>query len=278
MLVTQWNATRFVLKHTAAAAIVIGGSTLLAAASYLVLFLRAVASGADIGSPVAFPFMVLGGAAAAVVSVVVVLMPATISAEAAAWRLGLRILWQIPISAAVTLGLATGGGLLYAVVSSEAVSTSLAMGAAAGGALLVPLGVYWWALQSADWVLRTGGRMLGRIWPSRFRGLAAAPGDHVGSISRLARFKVREQFTLDVVGSPMLVISGDILEGVVRSGMRACAIVEDREISARIHSVEYVGSSISDRVSNVGLLLPVSELDLRIWQSAARNGAELRIV
>jgi hypothetical protein len=277
MLATQWNSTRFVLKHTAAAAIVIAGTTLFAVVSSLLLFLRAVAGGGD-SLPVEFPVLVLGGAAAATVSVAAVLMPATILAERASQRLGLRIWWQIPISAAIALGLALTGGLLYAGVANQPVSASLAIAAAAGGALLVPLGVYWWALQSADWVLRKGGRVLARIWPSRFRGLATTePPIQVRSVRRLARFRVKEQFLVDVGSGPMLVVSGDVLEGDVRSGMRACANVDRREVSARIHSVEYVGHSISE-ASNVGLLLPVSELDLNLWQSAARSGAELKII
>jgi hypothetical protein len=171
-----------------------------------------------------------------------------------------------------------GLGAVTAVANQLPVTTSLAVTSMATAALLTMFALYWTALRSTDWVLRSSVRVAGRLWPSRFGGLARSQQvlPFRGSAG-IARFRVKEHFTLDAGASPMLVVSGDILDGVVRGGMRACAVVDAREVSARIHSVEYV-DQIATRAQNVGLLLSLSEQELRMWKSAAIDGTVLRIV
>ena len=275
---SSWNTTRFVVKHAVAAAVVTAGTGLFAGASWLVTFLWATMTSS--GSDPALPFFstVMGGVTSGAAASVLVLLPSTALAEFVTARARLRIWWQVPLAAVVILGI----GVVATVVDTAnqlALSTAATQMLAATMRRLAALVVYWWSLQSTDWLLRTIVSGAGKLWPSRFGALVRAQEESSGLLAPAsrARFRVKDHFMLNVGAGPMLVVSGDILDGVVRGGMRACAIVERREVSARIHSVEFVDHSISNQVSNVGLLLPVNELDLRLWKAAAHEGAELKI-
>jgi hypothetical protein len=87
---------------------------------------------------------------------------------------------------------------------------------------------------------------------------------------------VKEHFTFEDGTSSVLVLSGSIIEGDVRSGMRACTTINARELSARIQSVESSGV-IGDQPSLVGLLLPLNAAEMHVWQAAARAGSVVRI-
>ena len=276
----SWNTTRFVVKHMVAAAVVTAGTGLFAGASWLTGFLWATMTSS--GSDPAIPFLsaVMGGLASGAAGSVLVLLPSTALAEVVAARARLRIWWQVPLAAAVILGIGVVTAVVETTANQMALGTAAAMMVSGVVRRLAALVVYWWSLQSTDWLLRTIVSGAGKLWPSRFVSLVRAQEESSGLLApaRRARFRVKEHFMLNAGAGPMLVVSGDILDGVVRGGMRACAIVERREVSARIHSVEYVDHSISNRISNVGLLLPVNELDLRLWKAAAHEGAELRRV
>ena len=85
-LATSWNTTRFVVKHTVAAAVVTAGTGLFAGVSWLAAYLWASMSHS--GSEPAFPFLwaVLGGLASGAASSVLVLLPSTALAEVVATR------------------------------------------------------------------------------------------------------------------------------------------------------------------------------------------------
>jgi hypothetical protein len=160
-----------------------------------------------------------------------------------------------------------------------ALSSALPLMLSATVRMLTSLLVYWWSLQSIDWLLRTTVRAAGRLWPSRFAALARAQEEPSGLLmprSR-ARFRIKEHFTFADGAAPVLVITGDVLDGVVRNGMHACATVGARHLSARIQSVQHA-DSIGDRPFKVGLLLPLDEQELGTWRAAAVEGAVLRIV
>lgn len=152
------NAMRFAVKHAVATGVVVGGIVAFTAASYFALLAWAVLVGEPLGGPLAFPFMVLFALVASVVSVGLILLPATAVAERISVRRQLRVAFQIPIATALA-----GVFLLFAaLVISVLRGVSWGSAAAAAGVmfalLLVPLGVYWWSMQSADWLLRAATR------------------------------------------------------------------------------------------------------------------------
>jgi hypothetical protein len=217
--------------------------------------------------------------AAGVASVPLVLLPATVLAAAICTRAGLRVWWQVPAGAAIILAGATVVALLSAVTGVSSASAPSAVGGAAitTAVLLLPLGVYWCALQSTDWLLSTAARWLGTLWPSRF-GSLARPVETPARLRRgAARFRVREHFTYAEGLSTMVVISGEVVDGTVRHGMRACAAAGSRTLTATIQSIEPVESLRCDPPC-IGLLLAVHESDLGTWKATAREGAVIGIV
>ena len=149
------NAVRFAVKHAVATGVVVGGILTFTAASYFALLAWAVLVGEPLGGPLAFPFMGLFALVASVLSAVLIILPATVAAEWISVKRQLSVAIQIPIATALA-----GVFLLFvAIVISVLGGTSVVSAAGAAGfvfaLLLVPLGVYWWAMQSADWLLRS---------------------------------------------------------------------------------------------------------------------------
>jgi hypothetical protein len=277
-LATSWNTTRFVVKHLVAAAVVTAGTGLLAAVSWLAAYLWASMSHS--GSEPALPFLwaVMGGLGSGAASSVLVLLPSTTLAEVVGTRARLRVWWQLPLAALVILGIGMVTVIFNTTANHVALGSASALMLSATVRMLAALFVYWWSLQSIDWLLRTTVRVAGRLWPARFAAMARAQEEPSGLLmprSR-ARFRIKEHFTFDDGATPVLVLSGSIIEGDVRSGMRACTTVDAREVWARIQSVESSGS-IGDTPSLVGLLLPLSEAEMRVWQAATRHGSVVRI-
>jgi hypothetical protein len=166
---------RFAVKHAIAAGVVITAMIALATASYVALLVWAVLVGEPLGGPLAFPFMILIAVVASVISVGAVLLPVTALTEWICVRRQIRLQWQIPIDTAV-MGMwllmlaAIGAAVRGAPIGSTAVPTGTVF-----LLLLVPLGMYWWSMQSADWILRVATR-----WWSRRRS------EPTSSISREA--------------------------------------------------------------------------------------------
>ncbi len=168
--------------------------------------------------------------------------------------------------------------LLWSVVALLAGRTGAA--AVTTAILLVPLSVYWCALQSTDWLLDAGARWLGVIWPSRLGALARPTAPSSRPWRGAARFRVRDHFTYAEGLSTMVVLSGEIVDGSVRHGMRACAAAGPRTLTAAIRSVEPAepADPSGHGVPFVGLLLSVDESDLGAWKAAARAGTIIGIV
>ena len=148
------QAMRFAVKHAVAAGIVIAGIAGFTAASYFALLAWAVLMGEPLGGPLAFPFAVLFAVVASVVAIGAVLLPVTAFAEWICQRRGVRVWWQIPVATAV-MGIWL---LTMAVMTAALRAASVGSTAVPAGIvfliLLVPLGIYWWSMQSADWILR----------------------------------------------------------------------------------------------------------------------------
>ena len=159
---------RFALKHAIAGAAVTAAIAAFSAASYFALLAWAVLAGEPLGGPLAFPFMVLASLIASVVSVCVVLLPVTAVTDWMCRKRRIRLPWQIPIATVLM------GSWLVALLVATTVTrgTPIVASATFGGlaflVLLLPLGLYWWTMQSADWIVgatvRWWERSSSRIW------------------------------------------------------------------------------------------------------------------
>jgi hypothetical protein len=291
MRLMPWQTARLVITHAVASVVVLAGMTVAGTLAFIALLVWTLAAGSGGASPLTAPAAVLATLAAGVASVPLALLPATILADAITARTGLRMWWQIPIAAgAVFTGasivalLADATGITSALSANPAPTSvralmPLSVGAAAAvtAVLLAPLSVYWGALQSTDWLLHTGARWLGVIWPSRFGALARPAEPPARTWRGAARFRVKEHFTYAEGLSTMVVLSGEIVDGSVRHGMRACAAAGSRTLTATIHSVEPADASGSG-APFVGLLLSVNESDLGTWKATAHAGTIIAIV
>jgi hypothetical protein len=157
-------AIRFAAKHAVASAVVTAGIVTLTAVSYIALLAWAALTGGGLGGPLALPFLVLFAFVAAIAAAALILFPATALAEWICARREMGVGWQIPVSVACMAACVVAA----AGVMSALRGTSLHGTASAAGilfvVLLVPLGVYWWSMQSTDWLLRHGER-----WWRHFR-------------------------------------------------------------------------------------------------------------
>ena len=148
------NAVRFAVKHALATGVVVGGVVAFTAASYFALLAWAVLAGQPLGGPLALPFMVLFALVASLGSVALILLPATAIAEWISVKKRLRVALQIPIATALAAVFVVLAALVIAVLREMSWGSAAAAAGVIFALLLVPLGVYWWSMQSADWLLR----------------------------------------------------------------------------------------------------------------------------
>ena len=73
--------------------------------------------------------------------------------ESVCVRRGIRLLWQIPIATAVMGVWLLLLAVITAVLRGDPVGSAAALAGIVFLVLLVPLGLYWWPAQSADWVV-----------------------------------------------------------------------------------------------------------------------------
>ena len=163
------NAVRFAVKHAVATGVVVGGVVAFTAASYFALLAWAVLAGESLGGPLAFPFMVLFALIASLVSVGFILLPATAVAEWIAARKRLRVASQIPIAIALAVVFIVAAALVISVLREMSWGSAAAAAGWMFALLLVPLGVYWWSMQSADWLLRAATGWLRRVRASEIK-------------------------------------------------------------------------------------------------------------
>lgn len=135
--------------HAVAGIFTVLVATFGAGALYAVLFLIAVVTNQPLGGPLALPGMLLGAFAGTAAAAIVLFLPITLLAK----RLcGQRRLLQIPVATALFLA--------AAAVAMWRLELDVILIAVLAAILLLLLGVYWWALQSAAWLLRLAGRLL----------------------------------------------------------------------------------------------------------------------
>lgn len=266
--IASWRATRLAITHTIAAGITMAGMAACAILAFVAnVAVSAARDSAAAPSAVGFAFV------AGIMSVVFVLAPLTIATEWLAQRARLRLWWQIPMSL-VLLG-AVGIGLAALAISTGAPAAAAAQTAGiATAALVIPLAVYWWALQAADWLLRAGGHAASRVWPSRFSALGAADLTIAGRVVEVsARFRIRDRVAFTVGRDPVLVIVGDTVDGTVRDGMQAIATRGTTSLTATITSVEIIDPDSA----RMRLLLAPHDQELELWSAVASEGEVLKI-
>jgi len=149
----HWKAVQFAVKHAVAAAVVISGIIALTSVSYFALLVWAAA----------FPFMVLFALFGSVASVLFVLLPATALTEWICVKRRAHLLVQIPIATVLMAVCVLSAALVAATALESSVHRAASVAAAVFGALLVPLGVYWWSLQSAEWLIHSATRLLAHM-------------------------------------------------------------------------------------------------------------------
>src|SRR5262245_35041123 len=91
----------FAVKHAVATSVVVSGTAALAAASYFGLLAWAILANSPIGSPFAFPFMVLLALVASTLAVVFVFLPTTAFTEWICSRRSFSRFVQIPVATIV---------------------------------------------------------------------------------------------------------------------------------------------------------------------------------
>ena len=144
----------FCARHVLALGVTVAAACVVWTVTYFALLLWAVVTGGGLGGPLAYPSGLLFFFVATTAAGLVLLFPSTVLAEWLARRRGFPVLAQIPASVAVLALLCAIGGSLVAAWRSQ----PPLHGVTAGGgvlflALLVPLGLYWWAAQSGPLLL-----------------------------------------------------------------------------------------------------------------------------
>jgi hypothetical protein len=150
------------IRHCLALALTVLAACALWTITYFALLLWAVFSNSDIGGPLAYPAGLLFFFLASTVTGLVLLLPSTATAEWFARRRGFPILAQIPLSVAALAVLC----LVVVGIASAVRAQPTLYGVSVGFgvlflALLVPLGLYWWALQSGPLLLSIFRRLRG---------------------------------------------------------------------------------------------------------------------
>ena len=156
-------AIRFIVRHSVAAGAVTVASLVLVIIAYFALLVWAIVVGGGIGSPVVLPLTLLLAMAGSVVCVLFILLPVSLASEIIRTRvfMGSRFL-EIPISVVLLAGYVVGSTALVCMLQELELRRGLVISSIAAGVLMVPLGLYWWCLQSADWLFGLGMSFWGR--------------------------------------------------------------------------------------------------------------------
>jgi hypothetical protein len=156
------DSMRAAISHTAAACAVVGVSLAFALVSYFGLLAWAVLAGLPLGGPLALPFLMLLALLTSTAATLLVLFPATLVGHFLCRRLGWPAAAEIPVSSALTLGIAVGISTVIGSYAAVSISTAAALGALVGAFLLVPLGEFWWVMRVSSWGVEQAHRLVER--------------------------------------------------------------------------------------------------------------------
>jgi hypothetical protein len=150
------------VRHCLALAITVLAACALWTVTYFALLLWAVFTDSGIGGPLAYPAGLLFFFLASTAAGLVLLLPSTAFAEWLARRRGFPILAQIPLSVAALAVLCLVVGGIASAVRAQPTLYDVSVGfGVLFFALLVPLGLYWWAAQSGPLLLSLFRRLRG---------------------------------------------------------------------------------------------------------------------
>ena len=158
----------FCARHLLALVVTIAVPCALWTIVYFALLLWAIIFGGGIGSPVAYPIGLLFFAGAALVGGLVLFLPSTAFAEWLVKRRKLPTLLQIPISIA-TLALFCLISVILAPFPPSTLPDVLTGFIRFWGALLLPMGLYWWTAQSGPLALEIIRKISGAVRRSKNR-------------------------------------------------------------------------------------------------------------
>ena len=144
----------FCARHCLALAVTVTAACVVWTVAYLALLVWAVFTNGGIGGPLAYPAGLLFFFLFTTASSLILLLPATALAEWFACRRGLPVLAQIPISVAALALLCLAAVAILSAIGSQFTLHGVTIGfGILFLALLLPLGLYWWAAQSIPLLL-----------------------------------------------------------------------------------------------------------------------------
>jgi hypothetical protein len=157
---TAVGISGFLVRHFVASIVIVALPCVLWTIAYIGLLLWAVFTNRGIGGPLAYPAGILVILIAATLSCLLLLFPSTALAEWIAKRRGLPIFAQIPISVGILALLC----FIYAGVVASSDASQWLQGFSIGFGLLfaahlLPLGIYWWTMQSGPLVFKLYQRL-----------------------------------------------------------------------------------------------------------------------
>jgi hypothetical protein len=142
------------VRHCLALAITVLSACALWTVTYLALLLWAIFTDSGIGGPLAYPAGLLFFLLASTAAGLALFLPSTALAEWFARRQGFPILAQIPLSVAALAVLCLAVVGITSAVRAQPTLYGVSVGfSVLFFALLVPLGLYWWAAQSGPLLL-----------------------------------------------------------------------------------------------------------------------------
>jgi hypothetical protein len=147
-------AMRFAFKHAVATIVLTAASVALTVVSYFGFLAWAAVAGQGIGGPLALPFVILLALLAALACVMGALLPVTALADVITSRVfHWHRLAQIPVSGSLLLAYVVGLGIVVGLACGATIERAATAAIPLAVVLLVPLGLYWWCLQSTDLVV-----------------------------------------------------------------------------------------------------------------------------
>jgi len=160
----------FLIRHGIAAAVMIVLSCVVWTVVYVGCLVFAMLMGAGPGSPATYPLGLLAVFVVSLVMVATTLLPATALAEVVSRKKGWSTFSQIPLSMGHTVVIALLLSYFVWVVGDEVFDLENQLKGASLYFLmcLIPLGIYWWIVQSGPLFVKALG-WLRRRWDSPSR-------------------------------------------------------------------------------------------------------------
>ncbi len=169
----EWRAgpaTRFLVKHAVATAVIVGGVSALLATLYFVLLVVAILTDGGIGSPATLPIVLVLTAVLMTGVALAMFLPVTVAAGWISNRTGLTYLYEIPIAALLLVAYILLVAIAVGLAKAYPLSSAFWYASAVSLALLPALGVYWLCLQSTGWLLTGAERMVTFVRRARADG------------------------------------------------------------------------------------------------------------